>query len=222
MNNDLFFMSYLIVSSIQMGANIDYAIVIASRYTELRKSMGRRKSIINTMNLSFPTIVTSGTMLAVAGVLIGRMTSDGAIYGIGQCIGRGTLISIFITMFVLPQILLVGDKIIEKTAFIMNMPIRTKTATGLMRVDGVVRGRINGTVTGTVHAIIRGSVSAYVEAGDLTELSEEEYEGLNSGGTLTKLIEQTEGSDSANAEEVTKEQADPKSENTDKEASEHE
>lgn len=168
MNNDLFFMSYLIVSSIQMGANIDYAIVIASRYTELRKSMGRRKSIINTMNLSFPTIVTSGTMLAVAGVLIGRMTSDGAIYGIGQCIGRGTLISIFITMFVLPQILLVGDKIIEKTAFIMNMPIRTKTATGLMRVDGVVRGRINGTVTGTVHAIIRGSVSAYVEAGDLT------------------------------------------------------
>lgn len=176
MKNDLFFMSYLIVSSIQMGANIDYAIVIASRYTELRKEMGRRQSIIDTMNLSFPTIVTSGTMLAVAGILIGQMTSDGAIYGIGQCLGRGTLISIFITMFVLPQILLVGDKILEKTAFVMNMPIRTKTATGLMRVDGVVRGRINGTVTGTMHAIVRGNVSAYVEAGDMTELSDEEYQ----------------------------------------------
>ena len=177
MKSDLFFMSYLIVSSIQMGANIDYAIVIASRYTELRKEMGRRQSIIDTMNLSFPTIVTSGTMLAVAGILIGKMTSDGTIYGIGQCLGRGTLISIFITMFVLPQILLVGDKIIEKTAFIMNMPIRTKSAAGLVRVDGVVRGRINGTVTGTMHAIVRGNVSAYVEAGELTELSEVDLEG---------------------------------------------
>lgn len=177
-HDNLFFMGYLIVSSIQMGANIDYAIVIASRYTELRKEMGRKQSIIDTMNQSFPTIVTSGTMLAISGILIGKMTSDVAIFGIGKCLGRGTLISIFITMFVLPQILLVGDKIIEKTAFVMNMPIRTKNASGLMKVDGLVRGRIEGTVTGTMNAIVRGNVSAYVEAGDVTELTEEEYKNL--------------------------------------------
>ncbi len=174
-HDNLFFLGYLIVSSIQMGANIDYAIVIASRYTELRKRMDRKQSIIDTMNLSFPTIVTSGTMLAVAGILIGKMTSDVAIYGIGKCLGRGTLISIFITMFVLPQILLVGDKVIEKTAFVMNMPIRTKNATGLIKVDGLVRGKIDGTVTGAMNAIIKGNVSAYVEAGDVTELTEDEY-----------------------------------------------
>ncbi len=174
-HDSLFFLGYLIVSSIQMGANIDYAIVIASRYTDLRKTMGRKESIIDTMNLSFPTIITSGTMLAVAGILIGRLTSDVAIFGIGKCLGRGTLISIFITMFVLPQILLVGDTIIEKTAFVMNMPIRTRNVTGLMKVDGLVRGRIEGTVTGTMKAIVRGNVSAYVEAGDVTELTEEEY-----------------------------------------------
>ncbi len=177
-HENLFFMGYLIVSSIQMGANIDYAIVIASRYTELRKSMGRKQSIIDTMNLSFPTIVTSGTMLAVSGILIGKLTSDVAIFGIGKCLGRGTLISIFITMFVLPQILLVGDTIIEKTAFVMNMPIRTKNATGLVKVDGLVRGRIEGTVTGTMNAIVRGNVSAYVEAGDVTQLTEEEYRNM--------------------------------------------
>lgn len=177
-HENLFFMGYLIVSSIQMGANIDYAIVIASRYTELRKTMGRRQSIIDTMNLSFPTIVTSGTMLAVSGILIGKLTSDVAIFGIGKCLGRGTLISIFITMFVLPQILLVGDTIIEKTAFVMNMPIRTKNATGLVKVDGLVRGRIEGTVTGTMNAIVRGNVSAYVEAGDVTQLTEEEYRNM--------------------------------------------
>lgn len=177
-HDNLFFMGYLIVSSIQMGANIDYAIVIASRYTELRETMGRKQSIIDTMNLSFPTIITSGSMMAVSGILIGKMTSDVAIFGIGKSLGRGTLISIFVTMFVLPQILLAGDKIIEKTAFVMNMPVRTKNMTGLMRVDGLVRGRIEGTVTGTMSAIVRGNVSAYVEAGDVTQLTEEEYENM--------------------------------------------
>ena len=178
-HENLFFMGYLIVSSIQMGANIDYAIVIASRYTELRRTMGRKQSIIDTMNLSFPTIVTSGTMLAVSGILIGKLTSDVAIFGIGKCLGRGTLISIFITMFVLPQILLVGDTIIEKTAFVMSMPIHTKNAAGLIKVDGLVRGRIEGTVTGTMNAIVRGNVSAYVEAGDVTQLTEEEYRNMS-------------------------------------------
>ena len=68
-HENLFFLGYLIVSSIQMGANIDYAIVIAGRYTELRGHMGKRAAIIETMNVSFPTIITSGTMLAVAGLL---------------------------------------------------------------------------------------------------------------------------------------------------------
>ena len=177
-HDNIFFMSYLIVSSIQMGANIDYAIVIAGRYMELRKENGRRQSIIDSMNQAFPTIITSGTMMVVAGFLIGKLTSNAAIFGIGKCLGRGTTISILVTMFVLPQILLVGDKIIEKTAFVMNMPIRTKNVTGLMRVDGLVRGRIEGTVTGTMSAIVRGNVSAYVEAGDVTELTEEEYRQL--------------------------------------------
>jgi uncharacterized membrane protein YdfJ with MMPL/SSD domain len=176
--DNIFFLSQLIVSSIQMGANIDYAIVIAGRYTELRASKGRRESIIETMNASFPTIVTSGTMLAFAGMLIGRLTSDGAIYGIGQCIGRGTIISIIITMFVLPQILLVGDTIISKTAFVMNMPIRNREMAGLMRVNGIVRGHVNGVVTGNMNAIVRGSLSAFVEAGNVIPLTEEEADEL--------------------------------------------
>lgn len=178
LQQNIFFLSYLIVSSIQMGANIDYAIVIASRYSELRETMDRPEAIIDTMNMSFPTIVTSGSMLALAGITIGKLTSNAAIFNIGQALGRGTIISIGITMFVLPQILLVGDAIIAKTAFVMNMPIRTKEATGLMRVDGVVRGHINGTVTGVFHGIVKGDISAYVEAGDVTPLSETDMADL--------------------------------------------
>ncbi len=173
-HDNLFFLGYLIVSSIQMGANIDYAIVIAGRYTELRATMGKKDAIISTMNLSFPTIITSGTMLAVAGTLIGNMTSDCAIYGIGKCLGRGTIISILITMFVLPQILLVGDKIIELTAFVMNMPIQTKQVAGSMRIDGIVRGHIDGNVTGVFHGVVKGKVSAFIESGDVQMLEDEE------------------------------------------------
>ena len=81
-------------------------------------------------------------------------------------------------MFVLPQILLVGDTIISKTAFVMNMPIRTKELTGLNRVNGIVRGRVNGVITGTMNAIVRGDIGAFVEAGNVTPMTEDEYAKL--------------------------------------------
>ena len=99
-------MSYLIVSSIQMGANIDYAIVISNRYIEMRKEKGRKDSIIEALDFGFSTIISSGTMMVLAGFSIGMMSSDPAIVGLGQALGRGTLISIGLVLFVLPQILL--------------------------------------------------------------------------------------------------------------------
>ena len=110
-------MSYLVVSSIQMGANIDYAIVITNRYTELRREMNKYDAIKQSLNLAFPTIFTSGSILAAAGFAIGLLSSDAAISSIGICLGRGTLISILLVMGILPQLLVLGDFIIEKTSF---------------------------------------------------------------------------------------------------------
>ena len=104
----IFFLGYLIVSSIQMGANIDYAIVIASRYQELKSKMHHRDAIVETLNFAFPTIITSGSILSICGFLIGSMTSEPVIAGIGESLGRGTVISIIMVMFALPQILLIG------------------------------------------------------------------------------------------------------------------
>ena len=116
-NKPLFFMSYLVVSSIQMGANIDYAIVITNRYTELRRKMNKYDAIKQSLNLAFPTIFTSGSILASAGFAIGFLSSDAAIASIGSTLGRGTLISIVLVMEILPQLLILGDFIIEKTSF---------------------------------------------------------------------------------------------------------
>lgn len=168
-NKPLFFMSYLIVSSIQMGANIDYAIVISGRYMELKDKMSKEQAIIETMNFAFPTIVTSGTMLAIAGILIGQMSSDGAICGIGQCLGRGTIISIIIVMFALPQILLLGEKVIEKTSFAVSIPLKIEKTTGLIRVDGIVSGQVEGNIVGEMHGFIRGNANLLVSMGNVEQ-----------------------------------------------------
>ena len=168
-NKPLFFMSYLIVSSIQMGANIDYAIVISGCYMELKDKMSKEQAIIETMNFAFPTIVTSGTMLAIAGILIGQMSSDGAICGIGQCLGRGTIISIIIVMFALPQILLLGEKVIEKTSFAVSIPIKMEKTTGLIRVDGIVSGQVEGNIVGEMHGFIRGNANLLVSTGNVEQ-----------------------------------------------------
>ena len=127
--------------------------------------MSKKEAIIETMNFAFPTIVTSGSMLALAGILIGQMSSDGAICGIGQCLGRGTIMSILIVMFVLPQILLLGEKVIEKTSFAVSIPLKFEKNSGLMRVDGLVQGQINGSVIGEMHGFIRGDASLFVNMG---------------------------------------------------------
>ena len=164
-NSPLFFLSYLVVSSIQMGANIDYAIVTTSRFMEFKDKMPKKDAIIETMNLSFPTIITSGLMMAIAGILIGQMTSNAAIAGIGDSLGRGTILTIIIVMFILPQILLLGEKVIDKTAFDMPSAVSSHQSSGRVRIDGMVRGEIHGQISGVVHAVVEGDVNISLLSG---------------------------------------------------------
>ena len=186
MHQNLFFMGYLIVSSIQMGANIDYAIVISSRYMDLRKTRDRKAAVSEALDFAFPTIITSGSMMTLAGVFIGRMTSDPCIAGIGECLGRGTLISIVLVMLVLPQILIVGDRIIAKTAFDIETPVHTREESGTLLIDGMVRGTINGTVIGTVHAVVRGEANVILVSGSMERQEDDGTPALIEAGTETE------------------------------------
>ncbi len=111
----VFFLCYLIVSAIQMGANIDYAIVVSTRYREFRETMDPKEAIITTLNLAFPTVITSGLMMVCAGLLIGFQVSQCIIAGMGYYVGTGTSISIVLILFALPQLLLLGDKFVALT-----------------------------------------------------------------------------------------------------------
>lgn len=181
-NTPLYFLGYLIVNSIQMGANIDYAIVISSHYTELKQQYPPKKAIVEALNASFPTIFTSGTILAAAGSLIAVMTTNPVIATIGDCLGRGTIISIVLVLAVLPQILVLGDTIIERTSFEMpGLDRKIRTASGTMHVHGRVRGYISGVIDAEVNGILTGQINASIATGDVEMV--EDHPALEEGAT---------------------------------------
>lgn len=178
-HESLYFLGYLIVNSIQMGANIDYAIVISSHYSDLKKEMRPKEAMIAALNEAFPTIFTSGTILAVAGALIGVMTTNPVIAAIGTCLGRGTVISIVLVMAVLPQILLIGDTIVERTSFDVKVPVDlsrvNRTASGNMRVSGRVRGYVNGVIDAEIKGTLNGTLKASVTSGTTIEPTKPDF-----------------------------------------------
>ena len=163
MRSNLYFLAYLIVSAIMMGANIDYAIVISSRYLQFKQKMNYKDAMIEALNTAFPTVVTSGTILAAAGFAIGILSSENTVASIGICLGRGTLLSMLMVMGVLPQLLLLGDSVVEKTSFSINRSTQLQSLSGTMRVNGHMRGYVNGFVDADIRGFVNGTVRASVD-----------------------------------------------------------
>lgn len=160
----IYFIAYLICSAIQMGATIDYAIVISSRYMDLKTKMPLKDAVEETINQAFPTIFTSGSIMASSGFLIGNISSDATTSAMGTALGRGTLISIFLVMFVLPQILLLGDTIIEKTALNINLSRERKELSGKMAVSGHVRGYVQGEIDADIQGVFQGDMQVSLKS----------------------------------------------------------
>ena len=165
----LYFLGYLIVQSIQMGANIDYAIVISSHFNEEKRRLPVKEAICVAINKAFPTVLTSGSIMAVMGFLLGAISTSPVNAIMGQCIGRGTVISMLLVLFVLPCILIIGNRIIDATSFEMKgADIVEREDMGTMRVKGRLHGYVDGYIDGEVDAIVHGRVHAAVVAGNLS------------------------------------------------------
>lgn len=183
----IYFIAYLIVSAIQMGATIDYAIVISSRYMDLKYKMPIQQAIIETLNQAFPTIFTSGTIMSCAGFLIGFISTDVTIAGVGVALGRGTVTSIILVLFVLPQILLFGDFIIEKTTLTMNINRTQRDVSGRVRISGHVRGYVQGEIDADVQGGFQGRMQVSVDSilpgrqGQIEECGEDDIEPKDEG-----------------------------------------
>ena len=120
------FVTNMIVSAIQMGATIDYAIVTLSRYRARRETDPPREAAILAQNDAFPTVVTSGVIMTAAGLLVAYRVSDVYVGHIGLAVGRGALISMIVVLTVLPQLLPLLDRAI--TATTVRFPKRKEKA----------------------------------------------------------------------------------------------
>ncbi len=114
-DNTIFYIAYLIISSIQLGATVDYAILMTDRYLEFRKELTKKQAVMRTVSSCAVSILTSGSVLTVVGFLLGYISTHGLLAQLGIFIGRGTLCSLGIVMFVLPGLLYLFDRLIQKT-----------------------------------------------------------------------------------------------------------
>lgn len=113
----LFYIAYLIVSSVQLGATVDYAILFSQRYRENRINTGMtpRECVVQTITDNTVSIMTSATAVSVMGFLLAIFSSQRMIAQVGMLLGRGTLCSLFAVLFVLPGYLMIFDKYVLKT-----------------------------------------------------------------------------------------------------------
>ena len=113
-DQSIFYIAYLIISSIQLGATVDYAILFTDRYKEMRQTCARGDAIVQTVSAVAVSVLTSASVLTVVGFLLGIISTHGLLSQLGYFLGKGTLCSLAIVLFVLPGLLYLLDKRIVK------------------------------------------------------------------------------------------------------------
>lgn len=115
MDETLSFIGYLVVSAIQLGATVDYAILLTGRYAENRKTCGRKESAVKALTDSGWSVITSALILFVSCMAVGKASSIRAVSEMILLLGRGAAISCLLVFVLLPQLLVIFDGVIEKT-----------------------------------------------------------------------------------------------------------
>lgn len=108
------YIGYLIISSLQLGATIDYGILLTSRYLEFRSYEDPEGAAMSAVKTAGTSVVVSALILASAGFGFGLVSQVGSISELGILIGRGALISCIMTLLLLPALLMVMDRIVVR------------------------------------------------------------------------------------------------------------
>ena len=108
--NQIFYIAYLIISSIQLGATVDYAILMTERYRENRQQLERRKAVRKTIMDCTGSVLTSGTVLTVVGFLLCFLSTHRLLSQLGLLLGVGTVCSLCVVIFILPGLLYLMDR----------------------------------------------------------------------------------------------------------------
>lgn len=116
----LCYIGFLVISTVQLGATVDYAILFTDNFKENRKSLCSKDAILKTVKDSMGSIIMSASILSLAGIVIQFTSSNDVVSQLGGLLGRGTIISASMVLLFLPAYLSLFDKIIEKTTLHCN------------------------------------------------------------------------------------------------------
>ncbi|MGM0845074.1 MAG: efflux RND transporter permease subunit [Bacillota bacterium] len=119
-NTSLVFVGYLIISTVQLAATVDYGILFTESYNHYRKEMSARKAIVKTLDEKTFSISISAAILSSVGFILWITSTNPIVASIGLLLGRGALLAFIMVLFALPAMLLVFDKLIKKTTYKAN------------------------------------------------------------------------------------------------------
>ncbi|WP_425319483.1 efflux RND transporter permease subunit [Sutcliffiella cohnii] len=119
-NTPLVFVGYLIISTVQLAATVDYAILLSEAYNEHRKEMPALQAIKKTLDEKIFSISISASILSSVGFILWITSSNPIVSSIGLLLGRGALLAFIMVVCFLPAMLLVFDKVINKTTLKAN------------------------------------------------------------------------------------------------------
>lgn len=119
-SSSLVFVGYLIISTVQLAATVDYAILLTEAYQHNRQEMSAKKAIVKTLDEKTFSISISAAILSSVGFILWMTSSNPIVGSIGLLLGRGALLAFVMVVFFLPAMLLVFDKFIKKTTYKAN------------------------------------------------------------------------------------------------------
>lgn len=110
------FIASIVIGTIQLGATIDYAILMSTKYIEERtKNQDKMVAMKNTLASTVPSIIVSACCFFAATVGVYLYSKIDMIGAICNLLSRGSIISMLVVILILPSLLLVFDKVIRKT-----------------------------------------------------------------------------------------------------------
>ena len=108
-DNALVYIGYLVINTVQLGATVDYAILMTDGYVVNRRTMLKREAVINTLQTNFLSVLTSGLILSIAGFCLNFTSSMTIVSELGLLLARGTLLSMAMVLLALPALLMLFD-----------------------------------------------------------------------------------------------------------------
>ncbi|MCK9350384.1 MAG: MMPL family transporter [Clostridiales bacterium] len=111
------FIGYLVISTVQLGATVDYGILMAQHYLDHRQFLDRKEATKKTVQTVAGSIIPPALILAAAGFTLYAVSSISVVSELGSVLGRGALTSLVMVLFLLPNLLRLFDRFIEKTTW---------------------------------------------------------------------------------------------------------